>query len=271
MRKIAALGRFLLCGAVDSGIVSSSQWLFRTGGTAMMATFNVLVLGDSVHWGQGLRPEQKLSAHVVAWLKGRVAQNVTCTMLAHSGAVIAPGTVEQEKRQPQALQAMPLDVQGEVPLDYPSITYQVGMAAARLRSQDIHLILLNGGSNDLGVLNLINPLQRGEYLQSQAERFCGKPMQDLLRQVRAAFPQAGLVVTGYYPIISNSSDPQDIVKLFAASKEVGLWQESVASAINAMIAALGIAVLRQKLANLSSAWADGSTIALRAAVEAVNA
>ena len=50
--------------------------------------FNLLVLGDSIAWGQGLRDEHKAWYLVKAWLEANHGWQVRETVLAHSGAVI---------------------------------------------------------------------------------------------------------------------------------------------------------------------------------------
>src|SRR3954467_259433 len=51
---------------------------------------NMLVLGDSISWGQGLRDEHKVSYLVKNWLEQQTGREVQQTMQAHSGALIGP-------------------------------------------------------------------------------------------------------------------------------------------------------------------------------------
>jgi hypothetical protein len=241
-----------------------------------MSALTMLVLGDSILWGQGVHDSYKFSAEVEQWLAAHVNPRVTRKVFAHSGAVIAPGSAADEAYMLNVLKDESPDLKGEVPSSYPSITKQVELAttwlaATGLRPEEVHLILLDGGSNDLDVVHLVDPLQRGETLYAEAQRCCGQPMQHLLRSVLAAFPNAGVVVTGYYPIVSNLSKPRGIKPLLDAFNVVGFWEKFVATALGAVLLSLRFQLLRHKLANLSTAWADGSTLALREAVEAVNA
>src|SRR5712671_1604590 len=52
----------------------------------------MLVLGDSIMWGQGLRPEEKFSWRIKCWLQEKTNRAVTQTVFAHSGALIAGAT-----------------------------------------------------------------------------------------------------------------------------------------------------------------------------------
>ena len=49
---------------------------------------NMLVLGDSIMWGQGLKPSHKPSYHVKVWLEKTTGRSVIERIEAHSGAGI---------------------------------------------------------------------------------------------------------------------------------------------------------------------------------------
>ena len=49
----------------------------------------MLVLGDSIMWGQGLKPEQKFSWRVKCWLQEKTGREVQTRIEAHSGALLA--------------------------------------------------------------------------------------------------------------------------------------------------------------------------------------
>src|SRR5918995_7520419 len=55
---------------------------------AVARPLNVLVLGDSLMWGQGLSPENKSWRHLEIWLAQQTGRPVTERSEAHSGAVI---------------------------------------------------------------------------------------------------------------------------------------------------------------------------------------
>src|SRR5688500_464062 len=53
------------------------------------APLRMLVLGDSIMWGQGLREEEKFSSRVKCWLQEKTNREVKVHVEAHSGAVIS--------------------------------------------------------------------------------------------------------------------------------------------------------------------------------------
>src|SRR5437763_13629936 len=53
---------------------------------------NMLVVGDSILWGQGLKPEHKSWYQVKLWLERTAGRKVIERIEAHSGAVIEAGS-----------------------------------------------------------------------------------------------------------------------------------------------------------------------------------
>jgi len=199
--------------------------------TSTRNTLNIVTLGDSIMWGQGLPEQMKFRTLVANWLQSQWTTTRTVTQLtthAHSGAVTGMGAwpSSSNNHDPDTwfmgtLQSYPYP--GEVPFDYPSISFQIGMTLSDLQRQgvspaDIDLVLLDGGINDLSVENILNPalvetnLLQGEvangpnWVRTKTNQLCVTHMQSLLPQVLNAFPNAAVVVTGYYPIVSNSTD-----------------------------------------------------------------
>ena len=80
----------------------------------------MLVLGDSIMWGQGLKPEQKFSWRVKCWLQEKTGREVQTRVEAHSGAHLL-GTSPSPPRFKSN--------DGEVNLPYPTINEQVDNAA----------------------------------------------------------------------------------------------------------------------------------------------
>src|SRR5438477_2640493 len=81
---------------------------------------NLLVLGDSISWGQGLRDEHKASFLVKSWLEQQTGREVRQTMQAHSGAVIGPS----ESPADTAARDAALALDGELSRAYPTINDQ---------------------------------------------------------------------------------------------------------------------------------------------------
>jgi lysophospholipase L1-like esterase len=146
-------------------------------------------LGDSVPWGQGLLENDKYDVFLATKF------GATLHRTAHSGATIGATLIE----------GGPAD--GEVPVALPTIHDQcVNFADS---PETIDLVLLNGGLNDVDFRTILNPLVPAPILSALTHKFCHDAMLGLLQTVAARFsnPAARIIVTGYYPIISDQSDP----------------------------------------------------------------
>src|SRR5207302_8604326 len=58
---------------------------------------HVLVLGDSISWGQGLKDEHKASSLVKSWLEQQTGRQVRQMIQAHSGAIIGSADIAEDK------------------------------------------------------------------------------------------------------------------------------------------------------------------------------
>lgn len=164
--------------------------------------FRMVNLGDSVSWGQGLLEDQKHDVLVKDALSAAHPEGIALERLAHSGAIIGPGIGYSAGA-------------GEVPVPCPTIIDQVGAVTS---PNSVDLVLLNGGINDVGLVNILNPLMLVPPLATLVHRACYESMLALLRHASAVFakPSAKILVTGYYPILSDQSDPLGISALLAA-------------------------------------------------------
>jgi lysophospholipase L1-like esterase len=151
----------------------------------------MVVLGDSVTWGQGLPAPRKMHQLVAGHFSPSPAIDA---VLAHSGAVI--GICGRRTRPP---------VHGEVPTAYPSVLQQCDAFVDD--PAGIDLVIVNGGINDVDIRFILNPFTETDDLRDAIERCCFCDMRDLLRHVAAKFsnPAARIVVTTYYPILSEQS------------------------------------------------------------------
>src|SRR3954463_16608010 len=114
--------------------------------TVLDASFKVVVLGDSVMWGQGLFEHQKIHTLVASELAqhGLIVQTV---FQAHSGAVI--GEPDQKTNKP------PID--GEVPVGEPTVFEQIEAALdGNERDESVDLVMISGGVNDVDITRILN-------------------------------------------------------------------------------------------------------------------
>jgi hypothetical protein len=149
-------------------------------------------LGDSVPWGQGLSEDEKYDVLVRKALSATHPDS-TCIRTAHSGAIIGEHPVDG-----------PI-ADGEVPVARPTIIEQCDNFNDS--PETVQLVLVNGGINDVDIQTILNPLVSKFVLSGKIQAFCYHSMYRLLQKVSAKFnrPDCRILVTGYYPILSDQS------------------------------------------------------------------
>ena len=159
----------------------------------MSAEFRMVVLGDSVPWGQGLREQQKYPSLVENELAARYP-DISKVSLAHSGAVIGVGFENQ-----------PDSIDGEVPVPHPTVLEQC--QGYTHSPESVRLALVNGGLNDIDFRVILNPLINPAFLRANIKLVCYDDALTLLQALSARFshPDCKILLTGYYPILSPSS------------------------------------------------------------------
>src|SRR5215472_2130187 len=156
----------------------------------------LLVLGDSVVWGQGLAEEHKTAVLLARHLGASV------NMLAHSGAKIGI-------RDSYSV-TMP---SGEVPCFFPTILQQVQSFAGD--ADGVRWVLMNGGINDVEIQRVFNAMVPMYELELHTRNYCGRDLLTLLRQVIRRFKRAQILVLGYYPGLSHESRPEGVEALYS--------------------------------------------------------
>ena len=213
----------------------------------------MLVLGDSIMWGQGLKDEEKFSSRVKCWLQEKTDREVKLHVEAHSGAIISGSA---------AAQPTFTSSNGEVNMTSPTINEQLDHALDYYRQNQTSpaLILMNGCINDVGVKNLLAASTPLEDLRAQARQNCGEKMQLLLRRVTNGFPQAEVVVTGYYPIVSQQTADNAFLRLLV--KKLNNQRPEARRMTDKE--------MRQRLVAISEEWYKTSTASLAEAVMKIN-
>lgn len=166
---------------------------------------NMLVLGDSILWGQGLREQQKSWYRVKCWLQGTTGRIVDVVVKAHSGALVegSPGQTQDYS-----------STNGEVNLPLPSINDELDEARKSYPdAAKVDLVLVQGCINDVDVRNLLNASVRPELIRDRAANSCGAAMARLLRRITDAFPNAHVIVPGYYRIVSPQTEDNAFIRL----------------------------------------------------------
>ncbi|MBV8635767.1 MAG: SGNH/GDSL hydrolase family protein [Burkholderiaceae bacterium] len=155
----------------------------------------IVTFGDSVVWGQGLYPQQKFAWQVYRTLAGSDPTPDTLQAYAHSGATIGVGATISKPA-----------LDGEVPDSYPTILQQCsGYQGA---TDDVDLVIVDGGINDVNSFILDNPFLDHDDLQERIVKHCYNDMLALLDAVTTKFSNARtrIVLLGYYQILSTYSD-----------------------------------------------------------------
>ena len=162
----------------------------------------MLVLGDSILWGQGLKTEHKTWHHIKVWLQRNASRPVVERIEAHSGAIIERNSLTDNLTSTNR----------EVNVGLPTINDQIDNAL-RFYSDpsQVDLVLLSGCGNDVGVQNLLNASNVGE-VDEMIQAKCGMPMENLLRRIVRTFPSAQVIVTGYYPFFSEQTRNDFVLK-----------------------------------------------------------
>lgn len=211
---------------------------------------NMLTVGDSLMWGQGLRPENRFRELVRQRLsqEGRIIRELS---MARSGAKIHPAippNTDDHNLEGTDSQIVSSFVNGTIPPIYSPEAYareiphqslstieQLRTAYALLGGENegasegsisalsedahpdqIHWMLLDGGINDFNINNLLAPALIGEawhddllagwiaFIEEEVAKL-GPKMEATLREATTLFPNATIVVNGYFPIFSAFS------------------------------------------------------------------
>lgn len=150
--------------------------------------YHMVVIGDSIAWGNGLNEKNKYSYIVADWLEEQLNRPVDLTVYAHSGATIS-GSGES---------CTPIDQ--NLNSGCPTLMDQ---AKNIENKDDVDLILISGGINDVGISNIMDantPVEDIERLSASI----GDDMTNLLTYLLGE-TDAKIIVTGYYPIITEES------------------------------------------------------------------
>lgn len=164
----------------------------------------MLVLGDSVMWGQGLEEYNKFYQLVFEQLSYKYPGLQPPVVLAHSGAVIGAG-----------IQSTWSTLPGEIPASAPTIFDQCNRYS---NPSPVRVILIGGGINDVDVRVLLSPMTAAPELSALIKQHCYADMKLLLETVGAKFsdPQCKIILLGYYPILSENSDHDSVPFLLKA-------------------------------------------------------
>ncbi len=217
-----------------------------------LESLNMLVLGDSIMWGQGLRDRDKFWWRIKNWLQEKSGRRVQERIEAHSGAAI-------EVNNPA--ESVFTSNNGEVNLLTPTINEQVDRALRHYGDPSkVDLILVNGCINDVDVHNLLDTSTSLELLETGIREKCGPRMQSLLTRIVKRFPRAHTVVTSYYRIVSPETESNSFTRLLIKKL----------TSLRPGAGKMSDREMKQRLVANSEKWYRVSTASLAQAVAAVN-
>jgi lysophospholipase L1-like esterase len=240
-------------------------------------------------WGQGLADEHKFSYLIRQWIcakrnSGSCADpgDVQIHVEAHSGALIAkPSANHQQDEDRFTRNLAPVRYPGEVNNEYPTVWGQAELARRyyldnSIPLDEVDLILVNGGINDMGAPRILAPKLLGFLagnINDFAKKYCEDDMKLLLDKVANTFPDARIVVPGYFPLVSLETPENFLMEtigyLFLNKKEKAIEEESD-SPPNEVAVAQKPSKSLVHMANRSRDWTVASNAALAAAVESFN-
>jgi hypothetical protein len=257
--------------------------------------FEMLIIGDSIIWGQGHEDGNKFTYLIKDWLKGVKFSNkrpVNMLVKAHSGASITQK--KESKINPKTY------LHGEINVWTPNIRQQAqdafdcyrqptasnscyqdaGVPRANLSfyqggavyPENVDLIIVDGCINDMPAGQIFNLFYLRSKLKKSAKKYCEVAMADLLTDLVNKFPNAKILVTGYYPLISINTDPDVLVKALVNA----FGENWFARKMNAFLKLFSrkefdkLRFIRNELANRSLIWHQASVAGLRSAVLQAN-
>ncbi len=184
----------------------------------------VAAIGDSVMWGQGVARDKVFATRAAREI-GRIAKRPLemVQFSARSGAKIRAETGEAEAfvalypslaARPEEVEDASGNLFGGVPSTFPTITHQLETLIDD--TSDLDLLILDGGANDMDFKSLLDPRGDKDYvavLDPEFEEKIYSRMHGLLRQACEHFPRTQIMVTGYFPGLSDLSRREDLERL----------------------------------------------------------
>src|SRR5437667_8773036 len=169
------LNRKFLAGLV-AAIVAFSPFAFSQTSERIAQVnptdrqLNMLVLGDSILWGEGLKTEHKSWYQLQTWLAANTGRAVIERIEAHAGAVIEGSDATERATA----------ADGEVNVALPTVSEQADRALRYYKEgSKVDLVLVNGCANDIGTQNLLNAAITTDEIHRLTEAKCGAPIERL--------------------------------------------------------------------------------------------
>jgi|GEM_PF-4730709 len=167
--------------------------------------FHMAVIGDSVAWGNGLNKADKYYYQVADWLSEGLERPVDVKVYAHSGASIVNPQGQNGKRLNANLNSW-----------YPTLMDQ---AYSIDNADNVDLILVSGGINDVDVMKIIDPYTPTDEIDRRSQSI-KDPMKNVLSYLLNRCRNAKIIVTNYYPLITDDTEQDAIYTSFNMLSQV---------------------------------------------------
>jgi lysophospholipase L1-like esterase len=264
LKNLGAASALFLAGRTAAQIP-----VFGSGDAAK--PFEVLVLGDSIASGHGLKEDQKFYTLTRNWLQDEIFQNkrdVNLKVKAHSGTTLA-----LHPEVAKALEAAEVDeaeaLHPEINVDYPTAEKQIDIAAREYAAEEkqADLVMITCGINDITTTVILDPFGDDDQLRRDIAKYCRDSMIDLLRQAGGAFPNARIALIGYFPLVSPKTYSG---RFFNALLEVYNLPRPLKPLANNPLTKQFFKIFHKKSARRSRIWVEESNRRFREAVAEFN-
>ena len=234
----------------------------------------MLVVGDSLVWGQGLEEKDKFYTLVADWLRSDAfdsRREVNLKVKAHSGSTAKFHPDEAEKYQKIGRDET-FPFKPEVNVSFPSIFKQVEVAADEYKAAGVpgaDLILVTGCITDITTSGVYNPKGDDDKLRQDIKKYCGEDMYDVIDRAAELHPRALIAVAGYFPAIGPKSSNKKLLNAWLEALSTSKFKKAMLN--NPIIRPLFFNKLKKRAMERSNIWVEGSDQALQAAVDRLNA
>lgn len=261
-------------GAVSALVLTGRNAFSFPEFSSIQRDFEMLVVGDSLVAGQGLRKKDKFYTLTKNWLEGEVfdaKRKVNLRNKSHSGArlFLAEHEIEALNKAEKNLDEF---YHPEINFSFPSMKTQIDVAADEYKAEqkspkDVDLIMLTGGLTNLNSSYIINPFNKNKPLREKIDKYCNHMMFDFLQHSVETFPNALIIVVGYFPMVSKYSSTG---KVYNSILELYGFPRPAKGIMNNILTKQLFKPLHHKINRRSRTWFADSNKALTTAVERLN-
>jgi lysophospholipase L1-like esterase len=248
-----------------AAVLSAPQSLFGQEGKP----FELLVVGDSLIWGQGLDEKDKFYSHTAEWLRKSLARNVNVKVKAHSGSTLKFHEKEAAKYARIGRDESFL-YKPEINVGFPSIFKQIEIADDEYRNEGkaADLIMVTGGITDITTSEVLDPKGNDDELKRDIERHLRDDLYDVLALAAEKNPEAKIVVVGYFPVITEYSESGKLLNAWLEALSFPRFLKFVPN--NPLVRPLFFNKLRRRAIERSRLWFENSSASMAEAVAKIN-